>query len=252
MGGVLMLTGTRPLSQRVARAVNGAFPDARFVFVSPAPRWPGLWRRIRRRGAVTAFGQVVFRALLVRMGRRAEAETGAMWARSGLPDAPIAEAQIARVSSVNGPEVQRIMHDMSADVVLVFAVPKLSRATIAAAGEAPILNLHPGITPEFRGVHTGYWALRRGAPERFGVTVHLIDEGLDTGPIVDQATCDPEGGIAHHNVQLAIRGFPLWRAAAERALDGTLTWRDSGPELPICLEPTIWSYLYGGLRHGVW
>ena len=54
----------------------------------------------------------------------------------------------------------------------------------------PAVNVHAGITPRYRGVHGGYWALAEGHPEWVGTTVHLVDPGIDTGAILAQATFD--------------------------------------------------------------
>jgi len=49
-----------------------------------------------------------------------------------------------------------------------------------------ILNIHPGLLPAFPGLHAQRQAADHGV--RFaGATVHFVDEGLDTGPIVLQA-----------------------------------------------------------------
>jgi methionyl-tRNA formyltransferase len=55
------------------------------------------------------------------------------------------------------------------------------------AGRA--LNVHPGPLPEYGGLHMNQWALRNGETW-FGATIHLMDEGIDTGPIVSQAWFD--------------------------------------------------------------
>lgn len=48
----------------------------------------------------------------------------------------------------------------------------------------PIFNLHISYLPWNRGAHPIFWAFYDNTP--LGVTVHLIDEGIDTGPIIDQ------------------------------------------------------------------
>ncbi len=48
-----------------------------------------------------------------------------------------------------------------------------------------IVNVHPSLLPQFRGVRAVEEALAAGV-ETTGVTVHLVDEGLDTGPVVRQ------------------------------------------------------------------
>lgn len=47
------------------------------------------------------------------------------------------------------------------------------------------LNLHPGLLPEYAGLHTHQWAIRNQETE-FGVTIHEMQSGIDTGDIVLQ------------------------------------------------------------------
>jgi len=47
-----------------------------------------------------------------------------------------------------------------------------------------IVNLHPSFLPWNRGYHPNYWAIKEGTP--YGVTLHFIDEGIDTGAIIAQ------------------------------------------------------------------
>ena len=58
----------------------------------------------------------------------------------------------------------------------------------SSAIDVPVINIHAGVTPRYRGVHGGYWALREGRPGLAGSTVHLVDPGIDTGGILAQAT----------------------------------------------------------------
>ena len=47
-----------------------------------------------------------------------------------------------------------------------------------------IVNLHPSYLPWNRGYHPNYWSIKENTP--FGVTLHFIDEEIDTGPILAQ------------------------------------------------------------------
>jgi phosphoribosylglycinamide formyltransferase-1 len=47
----------------------------------------------------------------------------------------------------------------------------------------PIVNVHPSLLPSFPGLHAIEQALEAGVDET-GVTVHLVDEGIDTGPVL--------------------------------------------------------------------
>lgn len=50
------------------------------------------------------------------------------------------------------------------------------------------VNIHVGITPEYRSADPIFWALYRGEPDKVGVTIHFVDRGIDTGPIILQET----------------------------------------------------------------
>ncbi len=59
-----------------------------------------------------------------------------------------------------------------------------------------ILNVHPSLLPDFPGAHAIDDALAAGA-ETTGVTVHLVDAGLDTGPVVarEQVPVEPRATL---------------------------------------------------------
>lgn len=56
-----------------------------------------------------------------------------------------------------------------------------------------LINTHPALLPLFPGAHAVRDALAAGATET-GVTVHVIDEGVDTGPVLRQATVTVQVG----------------------------------------------------------
>ena len=57
----------------------------------------------------------------------------------------------------------------------------------------PVLNVHPSLLPAFPGMHAVEDALAAGVAET-GVTVHFVDEGIDTGPVVLQERVPVEPG----------------------------------------------------------
>ncbi len=47
-----------------------------------------------------------------------------------------------------------------------------------------VLNSHPGILPKYRGIDVAYWALFNDDIEGVGSTIHFVDSGVDTGPVI--------------------------------------------------------------------
>jgi hypothetical protein len=72
------------------------------------------------------------------------------------------------------------------DLGIVFACYRLQR-NLFEIPRLGTLNLHLGKAPDFRGSSPGFYELLAGVPE-IGVTVHWVDDDLDTGPIVRQRT----------------------------------------------------------------
>lgn len=65
--------------------------------------------------------------------------------------------------------------------------------TPASRGCPRVLNVHPGLLPSFPGLHAQRQCVAYGA--RFGgCTVHFVDEGTDTGPVIAQAVVPVEPG----------------------------------------------------------
>ncbi|MBF6297702.1 methionyl-tRNA formyltransferase [Nocardia amamiensis] len=88
------------------------------------------------------------------------------------------------------------------------------------------LNLHDSLLPKFTGFSPVLWALISGESE-FGLTVHRMDDGLDTGDILVQHSLPI--GPADTGTDLVLRGMELIPGALNEALaaleSGTAVWR---------------------------
>jgi phosphoribosylglycinamide formyltransferase-1 len=73
------------------------------------------------------------------------------------------------------------------DLVCLAGYMRLLGKEFIEAYRGRILNIHPSLLPAFPGLHAQRQALESGIRET-GCTVHLVDEGLDSGPILKQAT----------------------------------------------------------------
>lgn len=211
-------------------------------------------RRLRRLGLATVAGQLAFLGLAVPTLRwSARGRIREIYRQHGLQNSPPG-AVAARVSSVNSAEARTLIQQYQPNVVVVNGTRVISHATLAAI-TCPIINMHSGITPLYRGVHGGYWALAERRPELAGTTVHLVDRGIDTGTILGQARLQitrRDSFVTYPHLHTAA-GLPVLLNAVQRALEGCLSPSAGIPELESRLRyhPTLWGYLYRRLRYGV-
>ncbi|MEY4390643.1 MAG: hypothetical protein RLZZ400_386 [Actinomycetota bacterium] len=79
------------------------------------------------------------------------------------------------------------------DLVVLAGFMKILPADFVRALSPNLINTHPSLLPNFPGAHAVRDALAAGATQT-GVTIHVVDEGVDTGPIVAQASVDMAAG----------------------------------------------------------
>lgn len=70
----------------------------------------------------------------------------------------------------------------SCDYAINGGVGAILRSRHLAHPRLGFLNAHPGLLPQYRGLDPVCWTLLHGDPQ--GATVHMMDEGIDTGPIL--------------------------------------------------------------------
>ena len=84
-------------------------------------------------------------------------------------------------------QVVAVLHDHKVDLVCLAGYMRLLSPFFVAAFPNRILNIHPSLLPSFPGLESQRQALEYGV-KFAGCTVHFVDENLDAGPIVLQAT----------------------------------------------------------------
>lgn len=85
------------------------------------------------------------------------------------------------------PASLELISSLSPDILLVTHAPLLKPMFYNLPSIAT-LNVHWGIAPHYCGQHTFFWPLYHRDYARLGITIHRIDDGIDTGPIVAQGS----------------------------------------------------------------
>ncbi|MGB4493426.1 MAG: phosphoribosylglycinamide formyltransferase [Limnochordia bacterium] len=88
--------------------------------------------------------------------------------------------------------ILRQLRELNVEYIVLAGYMRLIGPTLLAAFPERIINIHPSLLPAFPGKDAIGQALAAGVP-RTGVTIHYVDEGMDTGPIIAQGpvTIDP-------------------------------------------------------------
>ncbi len=122
----------------------------------------------------------------------------------------------------NDPAEIQAMQAASPDVVLVFGTGLLKQPLIDAF-PGRVLNIHLGLSPYYRGAGTNFWPLVNGEPEYCGATIHFLDAGVDSGPIITHVRPIITHGDGPHDI-----GNRTIVAAADALADAALTLAAGG------------------------
>jgi methionyl-tRNA formyltransferase len=105
-----------------------------------------------------------------------------------------------RVGQLSNSETIKVFAAYQPDMICVACFSKRIPRVILNIPRLGCLNVHPSLLPENRGPEPIFWTFRDGN-ERSGVTIHLIDEGLDSGAIVAQETLEIPDGISYSSLE---------------------------------------------------
>ena len=168
-----------------------------------ARQWRVARREIARRGIVSFVDALAFRMYArVRLARGTAA-----WTRSELERLrrryPVALDHVPtlQVADPNDPSAQAFIASLAPDLI-VARCKFILKPEIFELARHGTFALHPGICPEYRNAHGCFWALAQRDLDRVGMTLLRIDRGVDTGPVLLQATVPfDELRESHHVIQ---------------------------------------------------
>lgn len=83
-------------------------------------------------------------------------------------------------------ELVRILRDSGVELVILAGFMRIITPILLKAFSGRIMNIHPALLPSFPGLHGQRQAVDYGV-KFSGCTVHFVDEGVDTGPIIIQS-----------------------------------------------------------------
>jgi phosphoribosylglycinamide formyltransferase-1 len=117
-------------------------------------------------------------------------------------------------------ELLRVLEPMSPDFIVLAGFMRILGPGVVGRFRGRIVNIHPADTKLFKGIGGYEWAWRTGL-EVTKITVHLVDEGVDTGPVLAQSDL-PLTGVSSLE-ELERRGLAVEHSLYSRALRDLFT-----------------------------
>jgi folate-dependent phosphoribosylglycinamide formyltransferase PurN len=196
-GKVILLTSDQPWARALARAAralaHGMVESGIFlkgIIVETAPQ-PKCWKQVLH----DFLGEDLYLSLV---SRRWPAETRQLLlaerklqrnAEQQLADClgghshRFPKTQTLFTDDLNSDRAYQFLESEAPDLVVTFATGLLRKRTFET-GRLGAINAHTSVLPDYRGAWPEFWQIYDQAYAKTGITIHFIDEGVDTGDIV--------------------------------------------------------------------
>ncbi len=250
---VMVMTAGGANPAIVINALAQRFPNLRVVVEQPESKWAITQRRAARLGWIQALGQLatmIAARLLRPLARR---RIASILASTGLSPVIPQDVPVHHVASINDDRTRALVAEVKPAAILLVSTRLMNSATLAAM-PCPVINLHAGINPQYRGQMGGYWSLVEDDAGNFGAALHLVDQGTDTGGTLYEVRTLPDRGdfIATYPLLLTVSAIDITLQSVQDAVDGRLApYEPEGPSV-LRFPPPIWTWLANGIRRRIW
>jgi len=250
---VVMLTGQAVSSRFMYNGISKDIEIEKVIREQPVPMKIIMKNRAKKLGWFNVIGQIAFGLLLLPVIRRfSKNRKQQLIKKLGLNDTEIPAEKLIETQSVNSEQSIQILKGINPDVVVVNGCRIVSQKVLSAV-DAVFINTHEGITPRYRGIHGAYWALANRDFDNCGVTVHLVDKGVDTGGILYQSVVKPErkDNFTTYPYYQTAAGIPLMKKAIKDVENRNLKTVEPHLESRIWYHPTLGQYLWNYFAKGI-
>lgn len=196
-GGLVIVTGDGSEHRFVASRIAAIHPVRAILLCEPPPR--RAWHRVLRRAPLRFLDKALWRVFLRVVGDRRSrtiALADVLGPDStafppGIPIIPVGRPRVGQLEAV------LVAH--APDVIAVYGTGLVPDAALAQARQIA-LNLHTGISPQYRGTDSAFWPIHNGEPKWVGATVHECIAALDGGRIFATCHAPPRMGDDLHRI----------------------------------------------------
>lgn len=250
---LLILANESSTTWMLVNTLRQEYPNLVVALDQPQKKMHLLKRRIKKIGLLPVLGQILFMCYLPILKRLSVDRIQQLERQYNLNSEAPAGLEFIQFESVNSMHCIEWLSAQKPDIIVVNGTRILSKDVLEACN-AKFINIHCGITPTYRGVHGGYWALYCQDFENVGVTIHLVDTGIDTGKIVSQALIDVDenDNFLTYPVKQYAAAIPLVRRALSDLEKNCLETRSGCNRVSsIWHHPTLLQYLRARFLYGV-
>ncbi|MFI0429076.1 formyl transferase [Mariniflexile sp. HMF6888] len=241
---IVMLVGGDHSSYAIYNALKNNYNITHVILEKSKSRKDFIKRRIKKLGLIKVIGQVLFQKLVVPfLNKESKKRIKEIIKNNYLDFTGFEKDKLINVPSANSEVCIKTLQKINPDIVIVNGTRIISKEVLNSI-RGIFINTHAGLTPLYRGIHGAYWS-KINNDGYCGVSVHLVDPGIDTGGILYQdliQTNKDDNFVSYTYLQLA-KGIDLIKLAINDLLNDKHKVITNDLDSKFWTHPTIWFYL---------
>jgi len=251
---IIMLVGKGESAKFIYNGIKSQIKIDSVLVTTSVPLKKIIINRIKNLGLLHVINQLVFQLVVIRILKFFSTQLIEKRKNDlGLISNCISTSKVIDVGLVNSDKCIETIQVLNPDVIIVNGTSIINRKVLMAT-RAMFINTHVGITPQYRGVHGGYWALRNRDKDNFGVTIHKVDPGIDTGLIIYQSTClvdSSDNFLTYPLYQYALAIPLIVKSVSDIIANNLKAYKMDNVESKLYYHPTFTAYIIGWVKYGV-
>lgn len=220
-----------------------------------AARIKKIKKRIKKYGFIKVIQQIIFTRIIIPFLKMESKNRMLNLLKDVRLKQPSSHFNTIKTENINSEKVLDFIVKNNPDLIIVHSTTIIKEKLLSVLHNKPIINFHIGITPNYRGLFGGYWAIYNGDKSNFGSTVHFLDEGIDTGKIISQKRISTTKDDNYYTYQFlqTIEGLGCIDDAINTISKGLNIGvvESPGKTGKFYTQPTVSQYLYKRLVYGV-
>jgi methionyl-tRNA formyltransferase len=196
---IVVLTIKTPGNVFLANRLSGEFEIAGLVLLREKQRstrelWEFWLRQVQKHGVIKTSNKYLYLKLAPRRtAKESNKESPAACESFDARDDYTFSTETMETIDINSDEVVAFITSRAPDVIAVCG-SKVLKPRVFNLAPCGTVNIHCGITPHYRSANPVEWAVYNRDFNRIGVTIHFVNEGVDTGNIIYQQTIPVKKG----------------------------------------------------------
>jgi folate-dependent phosphoribosylglycinamide formyltransferase PurN len=251
---IVLLAGNSKSTFYLYNKLNKTYPVDYVLIEQQESIFKLIKARVKKFGLIKVINQLLFQTIIVFLLHLfSRSRIQKIKTEFELVGDIIPADKLIYIKSVNSAECLKYLLEIQPDLIIVNGT-RIIRKEILHNISSLFINIHVGITPEYRGVHGAYWALVNHDLKNCGVTVHKVDEGIDTGDLILQHTIkvtNKDNFITYPYLQIGI-GINLIENTIKQLQNNTLKfYKKEMVKSSLYTHPTLTEYIFNYIKFNV-